>query len=98
MNDVTARDLQIKDQQWFRGKNCDGFAPMGPWLVTADEVPDPDNLEITLRLNGTVRQHSNTGQLFFKPPALVAFLSQTLTLESGDAISTGTPGGVGFYA
>ncbi len=98
MNDVTARDLQIKDQQWFRGKNCDGFAPMGPWLVTADEVPDPNNLEITLRLNGTVRQHSNTGQLFFKPPALIAFLSQTLTLEPGDAISTGTPGGVGFYA
>lgn len=98
MNDVTARDLQIKDQQWFRGKNCDGFAPMGPWLVTADEVGDPHNLEITLRLNGTVRQHSNTSQLFFKPPALIAFLSQTLTLEPGDAISTGTPGGVGFCA
>lgn len=98
MNDVTARDLQIKDGQWFRGKNCDGFAPLGPWLVTADEIPNPDNLEIMLTLNGCVRQHSNTKDQFFKPAALIAFLSQTLTLEPGDIISTGTPGGIGFYA
>jgi 2-keto-4-pentenoate hydratase/2-oxohepta-3-ene-1,7-dioic acid hydratase in catechol pathway len=98
MNDVSARDLQFQDKQWFRGKNCDGFAPLGPWLVTADEVANPDNLAITLRLNGQVRQSSNTGQLFFKPAQLLSFLSQTLTLEAGDVISTGTPGGIGYYA
>jgi 2-keto-4-pentenoate hydratase/2-oxohepta-3-ene-1,7-dioic acid hydratase in catechol pathway len=98
MNDVSARDLQFQDKQWFRGKNCDGFAPLGPWLVTTDEVSNPDNLAITLRLNGEVRQSSNTGQLFFKPAQLLSFLSQTLTLEAGDVISTGTPGGIGYYA
>lgn len=98
MNDVSARDLQFQDKQWFRGKNCDGFAPLGPWLVTADEILDPDNLGITLRLNGQMRQSSNTGKLFFKPAQLLSFLSQTLTLEPGDLISTGTPGGIGYYA
>ncbi len=98
MNDVTARDLQFQDKQWFRGKNCDGFAPLGPWVVSTDELSDPDNLTISLRLNGEVRQRSNTSQLFFKPAALLSFLSQTLTLEAGDVISTGTPGGIGFYA
>lgn len=98
MNDVTARDFQFQDKQWFRGKNCDGFAPLGPWLVTADEVSSPDNLAITLRLNGQIRQSSSTSQLFFKPPELLSFLSQTLTLEPGDVISTGTPGGIGYYA
>ena len=95
MNDVTARDLQRADQQWFRSKNCNGFAPMGPWLVTADEIADPANLEITLRLNGEVRQHSNTRQLVFPPAVLVSRLSQTLALEPGDVISTGTPAGIG---
>lgn len=98
MNDVTARDLQFQDKQWFRGKNCDGFAPLGPWLVTTDELPNPDNLAISLSLNGQVRQKSNTSQLFFKPAELLSFLSQTLTLEAGDVISTGTPGGIGYYA
>ena len=98
MNDVTARDLQFQDKQWFRGKNCDGFAPLGPWLVTADQVSNPDDLAITLRLNGQVRQRSSTSQLFFKPAELLSFLSQTLTLEPGDVISTGTPGGIGYYA
>lgn|SRR5487761_4477 len=98
MNDVTARDLQIQDKQWFRGKNCDGFAPLGPWLVTTDELSNPDNLAISLSLNGQVRQKSNTSQLFFKPAELLSFLSQTLTLEAGDVISTGTPGGIGYYA
>jgi 2-keto-4-pentenoate hydratase/2-oxohepta-3-ene-1,7-dioic acid hydratase in catechol pathway len=97
MNDVTARDLQIHDQQWFRGKNCDGFAPLGPWLVTADEISDACNLEIALKLNGHVMQDSNTRNLIFKPATLVAFLSQTLTLEPGDVISTGTPSGIGYY-
>lgn len=98
MNDVTARDLQFQDKQWFRGKNCDGFAPLGPWLVTTDELLNPDNLAISLSLNGQVRQKSNTSQLFFKPAELLSFLSQTLTLEAGDVISTGTPGGIGYYA
>ena len=98
MNDISARDLQFQDKQWFRGKNCDGFAPLGPWLVTTDEFSDPDNLSISLRLNGKVRQRSNTSQLFFKPVQLLSFLSQTLTLEAGDVISTGTPGGIGYYA
>ena len=95
MNDVTARDFQRKDQQWFRSKNCNGFGPMGPWLVTADDIPDPGNLDLELRLNGQVRQRSNTRQLVFPPAALVARLSQTLALEAGDVISTGTPGGIG---
>ncbi len=98
MNDVTARDLQFQDKQWFRGKNCDGFAPIGPWIVTSDELPDPNNLPIRLKLNGNLRQNSNAGQLFFKPAELVSFLSQTLSLEPGDVISTGTPGGIGYYA
>lgn len=98
MNDVTARDLQFQDKQWFRGKNCDGFAPLGPWLVTTDEFSNPDSLAIRLSLNGQVRQKSNTSQLFFKPAELLSCLSQTLTLEAGDVISTGTPGGIGYYA
>lgn len=98
MNDVTARDLQFQDKQWFRSKNCDGFAPLGPWLVTTDELSNPDNLTISLSLNGQIRQKSNTSQLFYKPAELLSFLSQTLTLEPGDVISTGTPGGIGYYA
>lgn len=97
VNDITARDLQAMDQQWFRSKNGDGFMPMGPWLTTAESIADPNNLTITLRLNGVTRQHSNTRNLFFKPAALAAFLSQTVTLEPGDAISTGTPGGIGYF-
>ncbi len=95
MNDVTARDLQRQDGQWFRSKNCNGFGPMGPWLVTADEIREPGNLVIALRLNGQGRQRSNTRQLVFPPAALVSRLSQTLTLEPGDVISTGTPAGIG---
>lgn len=98
MNDVSARDMQFHDGQWFRGKNCDTFAPMGPWLVTADEIPSPGRLSIQLRLNGEVRQNSNTSNLVFGPAKLLSFLSQSLTLESGDAISTGTPGGIGYYS
>ena len=97
MNDVTARDLQFQDKQWFRGKNCDGFAPLGPYLVTADELLNPDNLEIKLTLNGRTMQHSNTRNLFFKPPKLIAYLSQTLGLEAGDVITTGTPAGIGYF-
>lgn len=98
MNDVSARDMQFLDKQWFRGKNCDTFAPMGPWLVTAGELKDPAKLNLQMRLNEKVRQRSNTSNLIFDPPALLSFLSQSLTLEPGDIVSTGTPGGIGYYA
>jgi 2-keto-4-pentenoate hydratase/2-oxohepta-3-ene-1,7-dioic acid hydratase in catechol pathway len=95
-NDVSARDFQFADGQWQRGKSCDTFAPMGPKIVTADAVPDPHKLSIKLRLNGKTMQDSNTNQLIFGVPELVAFLSETITLEPGDVIATGTPPGVGF--
>lgn len=97
MNDVTARDLQKRERQWARAKGLDTFAPCGPWLVTADELPDPHSLSIELRLNGELRQSSNTSDLIFKIPALIEFISQDLTLRPGDIISTGTPSGVGAY-
>ena len=96
LNDVSARDLQFADKQWQRGKSCDSFAPMGPAIVTADEIPDPHVLRIRLRLNGVVMQDSSTAQLIFGVDQLIAFLSETVTLEPGDVIATGTPAGVGF--
>lgn len=95
-NDVSARDFQFADGQWQRGKSCDTFAPMGPKIVTADVIPDPHKLSIKLRLNGKTMQDSNTDQLIFGVPELIAFLSETITLEPGDVIATGTPPGVGF--
>jgi 2-keto-4-pentenoate hydratase/2-oxohepta-3-ene-1,7-dioic acid hydratase in catechol pathway len=95
-NDVSARDYQFADGQWQRGTSCDTFAPMGPAVVTADEVPDPHNLTIRFRLNGETLQDSNTCQLIFKTPELIEFLSRVITLEPGDVIATGTPPGVGF--
>jgi 2-keto-4-pentenoate hydratase/2-oxohepta-3-ene-1,7-dioic acid hydratase in catechol pathway len=95
-NDVSARDFQFADGQWQRGKSCDTFAPMGPFIVTTDEIPDPHKLSIKLRLNGKTMQDSNTDQLIFGVPELIAFLSETITLEPGDVIATGTPPGVGF--
>lgn len=95
-NDVSARDFQFADGQWQRGKSCDTFAPMGPTIVTADEVPDPHKLSIKLVLNGQTMQDSNTDQFIFGIPQLIEFLSQTITLEPGDVIATGTPPGVGF--
>jgi 2-keto-4-pentenoate hydratase/2-oxohepta-3-ene-1,7-dioic acid hydratase in catechol pathway len=95
-NDVTARDFQFGDVQWQRGKSCDTFAPMGQTIVTTDEIPDPHTLRITLTLNGTVMQDSNTDQLIFKIPELVAHITKSITLEPGDVIATGTPPGVGY--
>jgi len=95
-NDVSARDFQKATSQWTMGKNFDTFAPMGPALVTADEVADPHALDISLALNGVVMQSSNTCNLVFRIPELVAFLSSVFTLEPGDVVSTGTPAGVGF--
>lgn len=96
-NDVTARDIQKGDGQWVRGKSPDKFFPIGPWLVTADEIADPHNLDISLTLNGKTMQQSNTLNLIFQIPYLIAYLSQTMTLLPGDILSTGTPGGVGVY-
>ena len=97
MNDVTARDLQKSERQWTRAKGLDTFAPCGPWLVTRDEIPDPHSLEIELRVNGELRQKSNTNDLIFDVPRIIEFVSQDLTLKPGDIISTGTPSGVGVY-
>jgi len=97
LNDVSARDMQFADGQWFRGKSCDTFGPTGPCIVTADEIPDPHSLRISLELNGRTMQDSNTGDLIFKIPFLVSYLSQSLTWEAGDLLSTGTPSGVGHF-
>jgi 2-keto-4-pentenoate hydratase/2-oxohepta-3-ene-1,7-dioic acid hydratase in catechol pathway len=96
LNDVSARDFQMATTQWVIGKTFDTFAPFGPAIVTKDEVSDPHQLGISLRLNGEVMQNSNTRNLIFDLPTLIAYLSSVFTLEPGDIISTGTPGGVGF--
>lgn len=96
MNDLSARDLQRSGGQWTRGKAIDGFLPMGPWLRTADEVPDPQALRITCTLDGEVVQDSTTGQMVFGVAELVSVISMTMTLEPGDCIATGTPPGVGM--
>ncbi|PYS70654.1 MAG: hypothetical protein DMF69_12835 [Acidobacteria bacterium] len=96
VNDVSARDFQFADGQWQRGKSCDTFAPMGQVIVTTDEIPDPHKLSIQLVLNGQTMQDSNTDQLIFGVPELIEFLTESITLEPGDVIATGTPPGVGF--
>lgn len=96
MNDVSARDFQFSDGQWQRGKSCDTFAPLGEYIATTEEIPDPHQLSIKLRLNAQTLQDSNTNQLIFGVPELIEFLSQTITLEPGDVIATGTPPGVDF--
>ena len=94
VNDVTARDLQVRHKQWFLAKSIDGFCPMGPWLVSADEV-EPANLSIRCWVNDELRQDANTGELIFDIPTLVATISAGITLQPGDIIATGTPAGVG---
>jgi 2-keto-4-pentenoate hydratase/2-oxohepta-3-ene-1,7-dioic acid hydratase in catechol pathway len=95
-NDVSERKWQFDDGQWTRGKSCDTFAPSGPFLVTADEVPDPGALQIRTLLNGEIMQDSSTNQLIFNIPKLVSYFSHSFTLYPGDLIATGTPSGVGF--
>lgn len=96
-NDVSARDLQFGDGQWVRGKSLDTFCPLGPWIVTADEIPDPHALAIRCLLNGEIMQDSNTSCMIFKLPQLLSFLSMNFTLVPGDVILTGTPHGVGAF-
>jgi acylpyruvate hydrolase len=95
-DDVTARDLQRREPQWTRAKGADTFCPIGPWITTADEVPDPGNLRLRTWVNGDLRQDSSTSDLIFGCQEVVEFISQTCTLEPGDLILTGTPNGVGM--
>jgi len=95
-NDLSARDLQFNHQQFFKGKSIDGACPMGPWIVTADEIANPHGLAIQCRVNGTVKQDWTTGDMIFDIPTTIARLSEGLTLLPGDVIATGTPSGVGF--
>lgn len=97
INDVSARDLQTKHMQWFKGKGLDGSCPMGPVIVTPDELPSPVHVPIYCRVNGEVKQEANTGQMMFDIPTQIADLSLAMTLEPGDIISTGTPDGVGGF-
>ena len=95
-DDVTGRDLQGREPHWIRGKGADTFCPIGPWVTTADEVPDPENLRLRTWVNEDLRQDSSTSDLLFGPQQLVDFISETCTLQPGDLILTGTPSGVGM--
>ncbi|HXF83219.1 MAG TPA: fumarylacetoacetate hydrolase family protein, partial [bacterium] len=94
MNDITARDLQRRHLQWFKGKSLDTFAPMGPWIVHRSAIPDPQRLRLAMRVNGEVRQSSTTANMIFSVAQLIAVLSAGMTLEAGDLLATGTPEGV----
>ncbi|MGA8160021.1 MAG: fumarylacetoacetate hydrolase family protein [Acidobacteriaceae bacterium] len=96
LNDVSARDVQLATSQWTLGKSFDTFCPIGPAIVTQDEIPDPHALDIRLSIGGEVLQHSNTRELIFKAPDLIAYISSITPLVPGDIISTGTPAGVGL--
>ncbi len=94
-NDVSERAFQLQGPQWTKGKSCDTFGPFGPWMVTADEVSDPQNIDLWLDVNGTRRQTGNTNTMIFSVAHIVSYLSQHMSLQPGDIISTGTPPGVG---
>ncbi len=96
-HDVSARDLQFGDGQWIRGKSLDTFCPIGPYLVTRDEIPDPHNLAIRCTVNDQVMQDSNTAEMIFRIPFLIEYISRAFTLLPGDIITTGTPDGVGVF-
>ena len=96
MNDVTEREIQ-RERVYFRSKSIDTFAPMGPWIVTSDETGDPIDLKITTKVNGEIRQSSSTRNLVFGPAEIIAFVTRYITLEPGDVVATGTPGGVGVF-
>lgn len=96
INDLSARDIQLNHKQYFLGKSLDGGCPMGPWIVTADEITDPQNLAIACRVNNVIKQASNTRNMIFDIASIIEWLSRGMTLEAGDVIATGTPSGVGF--
>jgi 2-keto-4-pentenoate hydratase/2-oxohepta-3-ene-1,7-dioic acid hydratase in catechol pathway len=96
-NDISEREYQLeREGQWVKGKSCDTFAPLGPFVATSDEIENPHNLHLWLKLNGTTMQDSNTSDLIFGIPKLVSYISEFMTLLPGDVISTGTPFGVGL--
>ena len=95
-NDVTARDLQSLHQQWYKGKGLDGFCPLGPWIVTKDQLPNPQDVRLQLRVNGETKQDASTSDMVFTVARLISVLSLGMTLEAGDLLMTGTPSGVGF--
>jgi 2-keto-4-pentenoate hydratase/2-oxohepta-3-ene-1,7-dioic acid hydratase in catechol pathway len=97
LNDVSARDMQVQDGQWVRAKSLDTFCPMGPWIVTRDELPDPGRLAIRCTVNDEVRQDASTADMVHGVAELIAYCSRFFTLEPGDVIATGTPGGVGAF-
>jgi 2-keto-4-pentenoate hydratase/2-oxohepta-3-ene-1,7-dioic acid hydratase in catechol pathway len=97
LNDVTARDIQFSDGQWVRGKSLDTFCPIGPWIVTADDIPDPGLLGIRCVVSGETLQDASTADMFFGVPELISRLSRSFVLEPGDVIATGTPPGVGWF-
>jgi 2-keto-4-pentenoate hydratase/2-oxohepta-3-ene-1,7-dioic acid hydratase in catechol pathway len=97
VNDVSEREWQLeRGTQWDKGKGCDTFGPIGPWLVTADEIPDPQNLDLWLEVDGHRFQNGNTRTMVFGVAAIVSYLSRFMSLQPGDVISTGTPPGVGL--
>jgi 2-keto-4-pentenoate hydratase/2-oxohepta-3-ene-1,7-dioic acid hydratase in catechol pathway len=96
VNDVTSRDIQSRHKQWFKGKGLDGSCPIGPWIVTADEITSPQALDVSCRVNGETMQSASTAQMIFDVATIISVLSQGMTLEPGDIIATGTPSGVGF--
>jgi 2-keto-4-pentenoate hydratase/2-oxohepta-3-ene-1,7-dioic acid hydratase in catechol pathway len=95
-NDITARDLQARHQQWYKGKGLDGFCPLGPWIVTADELGNPQQLQLRLRVNGQTKQDANSSDMVFGVAKLISVWSMGMTIEPGDLLMTGTPSGVGF--
>ncbi len=95
-NDVSERAFQLQSQQWDKGKGCDSFGPLGPWLVTPEELGDIDQLEMWLDVNGVRMQHGSTGTMIFRPAFILSYLSRFMTLEPGDVVTTGTPPGVGM--
>jgi len=96
LNDVSMRDFQFRGRQWMQGKTFDRSTPIGPWIVTVDEIPDPQALDISCEVSGEVLQRSNTREMIFGVATVIAYISQIMTLEPGDVIATGTPAGVGF--
>ena len=93
-NDISARDIQMQDKQFTRGKSFDTFAPCGPWITSVEEITNVENLQMTTKVNGQVRQNSSTKNMFIKIPSIISKLSKVMTLEKGDIIVTGTPEGV----
>ena len=96
INDISARDLQDADSQWIRGKSLDGFCPIGPTFVTADEIPTPDDLVIHTQVNDETRQRERCAEMIYKIPELLAFITEGITLQPGDLVATGTPSGTGI--